>query len=769
MGVPADDTPREYLELALSGLQSLPGAWVAFFDHDLRYVLAAGGGLAQGGFDAAALEGRLISEVLPADRFRFWEPYYRGALDGESFTFDLLGINGERWYEVTTTPWTSVSGERLGGLSVGRDITDRKRIEDVSTAFAAIVAATDAAVIGSDLAGVITSWNGGAEQIFGYRTDEAIGQPITMLRPDANTDFDEAVARAREGENVHLDEVVRRRKDGTVIEVSVTVSPVTDDTGNVTGLGAIARDITRRKEAEQQRELLLAELQDAQRLARIGSWRRDLTTSEVTWSDQLYEIFGRDPAAGPAFGPTLLTYVHPDDRERILKADPNAQDTPPTFDLEFRIRTDQGEERIVHSRGHPDPGRPGSYFGTTQDVTAERRAEEERAELLRSSTRAEAANRAKSEFLARMSHELRTPLNSVIGFGQLLEIDELADRQREYVEYILRGGRHLLQLINEVLDIASVESGRLAISPEPVHLTELTHEAVTLVAPIAREREVTINLDVTGLGDDSHALADRNRLKQVLLNLLSNAIKYNRPGGNVAVSFAHSEDDRVRIVIADTGIGIRSEHLVDLFEPFERLGAEQIGIEGTGLGLALSKGLAEAMGGTIAAESEPGAGSTFVVELAAADHPRDEALTAAGGELMIQPRLQRAQQWRILYIEDNLSNLALVERVLRRHTGVELIAAMKGRLGLELASQHDPNLVILDIHLPDMSGLEVLQHLRSERPDLPVVVVTADATPRQAEAARRLGASEYLTKPLDVRGFLRAINEQLPAGLGGPD
>ena len=238
----------------------------------------------------------------------------------------------------------------------------------------------------------------------------------------------------------------------------------------------------------------------------------------------------------------------------------------------------------------------------------------------------------------------------------------------------------------------------------------------------------------------------------------------------MAVSFARVDDHgRVRIVIADAGIGFRPEHLADLFQPFERLGADQIGIEGTGLGLALSKGLAEAMGGTIAAESEPGAGSTFVVELAAADGPGREDRTGAGGDIAIDSRLQQPRQWRILYIEDNLSNLALVERLLRRHTGVELIAAMKGRLGLELASQHHPDLVILDVHLPDMSGLEVLQHLRGEHPDLPVVVVAADATPRQAEAARRLGATEYLTKPLDVRGFLAAINEHLPAGLGGPD
>ena len=331
MGKPADDISREYLALALSGLESLPGAWVAFFDGDLRYVLAAGGGLAKAGFDSAAIEGRLVSEVLPPDRFRFWEPHYRGALEGESSTFDVLGLGGERWYEVHTTPWTSASGERLGGLSVGRDITDRRRIEDANAAFAAIVAATDAAVIGSDLEGVITIWNGGAEQIFGYPADEAMGQPITMLRPDANGDFDEAVARARAGENVQLDDAVRRRKDGTLVEVSVTVSPVTDDTGNVIGLGAIASEITRRKEAERQRELVLSELQDAQRLARIGSWRRNLATSEVTWSDQLYEIFGRNPAAGPAFGETLLSYVDPEDRERVLEAVAGAPGAPPTF------------------------------------------------------------------------------------------------------------------------------------------------------------------------------------------------------------------------------------------------------------------------------------------------------------------------------------------------------------------------------------------------------------------------------------------------------
>ena len=198
MSQPPNEIPREYLELAADPAASLyqtPG-WCSSITT-FGYVLAAGGGLEQGGFDAAAVEGRLVGEVLPPDRARLWEPYYHGALDGQSFTFNLLGINGDRWYEVHTTPWTSPSGERLGGLWVGRDITDRKRIEDVNAAFAAIVAATDAAIIGSDLEGMITIRNGGAEGVFGYRADEAIGQPIAMLRPDGSADFDEAVARAQ--------------------------------------------------------------------------------------------------------------------------------------------------------------------------------------------------------------------------------------------------------------------------------------------------------------------------------------------------------------------------------------------------------------------------------------------------------------------------------------------------------------------------------------------------------------------------------------------
>ena len=249
--------------------------------------------------------------------------------------------------------------------------------------------------------------------------------------------------------------------------------------------------------------------------------------------------------------------------------------------------------------------------------------------LREQSERAESASRAKSEFLARMSHELRTPLNSIIGFSQLLELEGLDPRQSEHVGYVLKAGGHLLELINEVLELAKIEAGQMTISPEPVALADTVREALALVAPLAGEHDVTLASNTDGLAHDGHVHADRQRLEQVLLNVLSNAIKYNRAGGRVDVSFAVTETGRVRTTIADTGIGIAPEQLAKLFEPFERLGAELTQIEGTGLGLALSKGLLEAMGGTIEVASEPGTGTAVTIELAGAQRARSASTSPA--------------------------------------------------------------------------------------------------------------------------------------------
>jgi len=371
---------------------------------------------------------------------------------------------------------------------------------------------------------------------------------------------------------------------------------------------------------------------------------------------------------------------------------------------------------------------------------------------------AEDANRTKSEFLSRMSHELRTPLNAVLGFGQLLETDDLTDAQRDSVDHILKGGRHLLDLINEVLDISRIEAGELSLSPEPVLAAELVGEAVDLMRPLADQRGIQLVVDSSGVCD-CYVFADRQRAKQVMLNLLSNAIKYNRPRGSVAVSCEQPDATRLRISVADTGTGIPAERLGQLFIPFERLGAEHTREEGTGIGLALSKRLAEAMGGTLSAASTLGQGSTFTVELPRVEGPveRYERLNS-GTQPAAEPTARRQV---VLHIEDNLSNLTLVERVLAQRPGIEVVAAMHGRLGLELAREHHPLLVLLDLHLPDMGGEQVLQRLRDDPTTafIPVVIVSADATPGQIQRLLSAGAAGYLTKPIDVRELLRLVDD----------
>lgn len=392
-----------------------------------------------------------------------------------------------------------------------------------------------------------------------------------------------------------------------------------------------------------------------------------------------------------------------------------------------------------------------------QREIAERRHVEEA--LREAKQEAERANRAKSEFLSRMSHELRTPLNSIIGFGQLLELDAAGPEQREAIGHILKGGRHLLALINEVLDIARIESGGLSISLEPVLARDVCGAALDLVRPQAAQRLITLR---AGVPDGLYVMADRQRLQQVLLNLLSNAVKYNVEGGRIEVSCnGGASPGRVRLAVEDTGAGIAPELMGRLFTPFERLGAEQTAVEGTGLGLALSKRLVEAMDGAIWADSIPGRGTRFTLELRAAGDPTRPAVSTADASAGSQPR--RIVGGTILYIEDNLANLRLIERILDRRTGITLMSAMQGRRALELARDHRPDLILLDLHLPDIAGRDVLAALRADRGtrDIPVVILSADATPHQIDQLRAEGARHYLTKPLDVQLLLTVLDDIL--------
>jgi PAS domain S-box-containing protein len=427
------------------------------------------------------------------------------------------------------------------------------------------------------------------------------------------------------------------------------------------------------------------------------------------------------------------------------------------------IQTKDGSEVHLHTRKIPiaaPDGSPRYLVGVSEDTTEQHHAAQA---LLAAKTEAERANLAKSEFLSRMSHELRTPLNAILGFGQLLEMDRLDRPQEESVRQILHGGRHLLALIDEILDISRIEAGRMTLSVEPVELLSAISEILALTAPLASDRDIDVVRDFPP-ADQTYVLADRQRLRQVLLNLVSNAVKYNRQGGTVSLSFGPAPSGRVRIAIADTGPGIPAEKAKLLFKPFERLGAEHGSTQGTGLGLTLCKGLIEQMGGSIWLDTNAHPGSTFIIELEQAASPVDtHALDAARAAWSNGLSIGRQS---VLYIEDNLTNFALIQQIFAEQPEVRLIAAMQGSLGLELARQHEPDLILLDLHLPDMPGRAVLELLKADAATtaIPVIILSADATRGQIEHLLDAGAAGYLTKPLDILKFLTLIKQTLSAG-----
>jgi PAS domain S-box-containing protein len=413
--------------------------------------------------------------------------------------------------------------------------------------------------------------------------------------------------------------------------------------------------------------------------------------------------------------------------------------------------------RILHTKKIPivdDEGVPRFLLGISEDITERKEGERQLREAKEESER---ANRAKDEFLSRMSHELRTPLNAVLGFAQVLQMGSLDPDETGSVKQILRGGRHLLALIDEVLDISRISTGQLSISQEPVLVASAINDAVELVKPIAAERGIEFRQEAL---NGCHVLADRQRLKQVLLNLLSNGVKYNRQGGIVSISLQEVPGGRLRIKVADTGPGISTEAMKRLFMPFDRLGAEASSVEGTGLGLALSKGLVDAMGGSLTAESVVGSGSVFSIELRLAEAPMERYERGLESNVGSVPG-ERIRT--ILYIEDNASNLELVDRVLATRPALKLMSTMEGRRGIELARDHRPDLILLDLHLPDMPGEEVLRLLRGDpvTQHTPVVVITADATKRRVNELFAAGADDFLTKPLDVKRFIEVVESVL--------
>jgi PAS domain S-box-containing protein len=460
------------------------------------------------------------------------------------------------------------------------------------------------------------------------------------------------------------------------------------------------------------------------------------------------------------------------------------------FQTEWRNRRKSGEifwENISITPILDQDGKIKNFLAVKQDITERKNYEEEiiqlnqnleqrilertkelensNLELELARNEADTANQAKSEFLSRMSHELRTPMNSILGFAQLLEFTELTEKQHKNLEYILKSGNHLLQLINEVLDIAKIEAGKVSVSLEPIELIGVIREVADSVMPFADGKSIVVHLPSDHL-KKIYVLADLQRLKQILINLLNNAIKYNRKGGEVWITTEPIQDKNerrfIRISIIDNGVGISEENLPKLFKPFERVGGEVETIEGTGLGLSVVEKLAQLMRGKVGVESKVGEGSKFWIEL-----PGSEANPNAMENLVESDGLNLSNQdtkGRLLLVEDNVSNIELIKELLRSlKPGIEVINTMYGLEAIQLTKEYKPSLILLDLNLPDTSGAKVLETLKNdpETKDLPIVVVSADATTKQMEFILSKGADQYITKPINVGQLIKIFDQYL--------
>jgi len=681
-----------------------------------------------------------------------------------------------RWLLERGAVLRDTAGRAVQMLGVVQDIDDRKRAElALAEGERRLREAQRMARLGNWEADMVSGkliWSDEIFRIFGHQPgsfEPSVQAFLDAVHPDD-------VAKVQESERLaaqtgHHDVVHRiLRPDNTVRYVHELAHAELDEAGRVVRLSGTVQDISERQAIE------MALRDERDRAQRYLDTAQTVMVSLDTGGDimminrkgcellgyQEHELLGRNWFATCLPAPEGMARVYP------LFIDIMQGEMHESEYVENPVLCRDGRQRLIawHNAYLRDKdGRIYGVLSSGEDITERRKAEEA---LQRAREEAERANQAKSEFLSSMSHELRTPMNAILGFSQLMAYDEgLAEEQRDNVGEIIKAGNHLLELINEVLDLAKVESGHIDLSLEPLEVGEVVQECLSLVSALADRRAIT--LSQSGL-QGAAVRADRTRLKQALLNLLSNAIKYNRDGGRVSLDVQHHGNDRLRIRVTDTGPGIPAGRLAQLFQPFNRLGAEDSNIEGTGIGLTFTRRLVEMMGGTVDVTSEPGQGSTFWIELPLETAPHDHADRQEGTGPAAEPSADDAACHTVLYIEDSPANLRLVAQILGRRRHVRLLTAHTSDLGIELARSRRPELVLMDLCMPDMDGFQVLEVLRAEATlrDVPVIAVTANAMPADIERGRAAGFSDYLTKPIDVSEFLETVDRHLSLPPQGP-
>ncbi len=558
------------------------------------------------------------------------------------------------------------------------------------------------------------------------------------------------------------------RPDGSTVWAQLATAPVFDAAGRFEHTVTIVLDIGQRKRAEaalHERDLLFTELTSRVPGVLMQFHADPAGRATVPFASAgLRTLFDLDPD-GPVRGDArlMIERVVKGQRKRVWETlDESGRSLQP-WALEFEIDHPTLGRRWVEAHGTPQrlPDGGTLWHGYISDITDRKQLDI----AMLNARAAERANEAKTEFLSRMSHELRTPLNAVLGFAQLLLGDAsspLVEGQRTRVGHIERAGQHLLAMIGDVLDLSRIEAGSLPLAPQPLSVATLIDESIALVAPTARASGIALLRRSAEAEARLHVRADPMRLRQVLVNLLSNAVKYNHSGGRVVVESQALGDDRVLIAISDTGVGLTPAQQQHLFEPFNRLGAERSAVEGTGLGLAITRRLLDLMAGSVSVYSEPGKGSTFSIELPRTLPLRQPAMPSPshGGE--------GAGRHTVLYAEDNRLNVELIEQLLLMRSGCELRIARNGREAIASARSQPPDLLLIDMHLGDMTGLDVLDALRDDEGlrGVPRIALSADALPHNVRVARERGFDDYLTKPVDIAELLRCLDRHLAARRG---
>ncbi|HEX8609926.1 MAG TPA: PAS domain S-box protein [Telluria sp.] len=740
---------------------------------------------------AAALSAELDTPIAPG-----FEALVFKASRGIEDIYELTYIckNGDRQPAVVSvTALRDAGGTIIGYLLIGTDNTARKNAEQALVRAGALQAAifnsANFSSIATDARGVIQIFNVGAEKMLGYAAADVVDRitPADISEPEEVVarakslsdeldtliapGFEALVFKASRGiEDIY--ELTYIRKDGSRFPAVVSVTALRDIDGAIIGYLLIGTDNTARKRVEAEQALLDQSLRDQQFYTRslIESNIDALMTTDPHGiisdvNHQMEALTGctRDELIGAPFKNYFTDSARAEAGiKRVLAAGK-------VTNYELTARARDGKETVVSYNATTFYDRDRNLrgvFAAARDVTERQQFEQtlqaNNVELDAARAVAEKANQAKSDFLSSMSHELRTPLNGVLGFAQLMASDDPPPtlKQQRSINQILKGGWYLLRLINEILDLAQIESGKVSISTEPMSLTEVLDDCSDLVGPQAAARGIFLLFPTPGT--PFYINADRVRVKQVLINLLSNAIKYNSAEGSVHVACSSRAGGMVRVAVTDTGAGLNREQLAQLFQPFNRLGQESGVEEGTGIGLVVTKQLVELMGGTIGVESEPGRGSRFWVEFAACAAPAQLLpLSAADAAALARARpAPGAAQHTLLYVEDNPANLLLVEQLMERRPEFKLLTAIDAHLGIALARAYRPSVILMDINLPTLSGFGALRMLRGyeETAHIPVLALSANAMPRDIARGMEAGFFRYLTKPIQIAEFMEALD-----------